>query len=77
MSRRTPSASERRPKGGFALVGRMGGYVAVCILAGLGIGLLLDHLLHTGPIFLLSGVVVGFVVSFYLMYRLAMGELDE
>jgi F0F1-type ATP synthase assembly protein I len=53
----------------------MGGYVVVCILVGLGAGLLLDHLLKTGPVFLIAGVVIGFVLSFYLMYRLAMGEL--
>jgi F0F1-type ATP synthase assembly protein I len=51
--------------------------VALCILAGLGIGLVIDRTVHTAPLFLISGVVIGFVSSFYLIYRLAMGELGE
>jgi F0F1-type ATP synthase assembly protein I len=58
------------------LVGIIGGYVALCILAGLVVGLLLDHFLGTGPLFLIAGVVIGFVASFYLTYTLAMTELD-
>lgn len=69
--------SDRRRKGGFALVGTIGGYVALCILVGLGLGLLLDSFLHTTPLFLIAGVVIGFVVSFFLIYRLAMRELVE
>jgi F0F1-type ATP synthase assembly protein I len=57
------------------LVGTIGGYVALCILVGLAVGYLLDRLLHTAPLFLIAGVVLGFIVSFYLVYRLAMAEL--
>jgi ATP synthase protein I len=59
------------------LVGTIGGYVALCILVGLGVGWLLDRLLGTAPLFLIAGVVVGFGLSFYLVYRLAMGELAQ
>jgi F0F1-type ATP synthase assembly protein I len=59
------------------LVGTIGGYVALCILGGLGLGLLLDSLLHTRPLFLIAGVLIGFVVSFYLIFRLATGELAD
>lgn len=77
MSPRTSKESDRRRKGGFALVGTIGGYVALCILGGLGLGLLLDSLLHTRPLFLIAGVLIGFVVSFYLIFRLATGELAD
>jgi F0F1-type ATP synthase assembly protein I len=71
------STSGRGPKSGFALAGSIGGYVALCILVGLALGILLDRLLHTAPLFLIVGVVLGFVVSFYLVYKLAMGALEE
>jgi F0F1-type ATP synthase assembly protein I len=70
-------SSGGRRKGGLALVGTIGGYVALCILVGLGIGYVLDRVLRTGPLFLIAGVVVGFIVSFYLVYRIAMGEIGE
>jgi F0F1-type ATP synthase assembly protein I len=59
------------------LVGIIGGYVALCILAGIVAGLLLDRLLGSSPVLLITGVLVGFVASFYLIYRLAMAELGE
>jgi F0F1-type ATP synthase assembly protein I len=73
---RSSASPERRPRGGVALAGTIGGYFALCIFGGLGIGIGLDHLLRTSPLFLICGVVVGFVVGFILVYRIAMGELD-
>jgi len=70
-----PDNSERRRRGGIALLGVIGGYVGLCIGLGLGIGWLLDFALHTAPLFLIVGVIVGFAASFFLIYRLAMGEL--
>ena len=75
MTPRSQASPKGRRRGGIALVGTIGGYVALCILVGLGIGWLLDRLLGTAPLFLIAGVVVGFGLSFYLVYRLAMGEL--
>ncbi|MGI8826302.1 MAG: AtpZ/AtpI family protein [Chloroflexota bacterium] len=72
MTARTPTQIERRRKGGVALAATIGGYVALCILAGLGAGFLLDRAFHTGPLFLICGVVIGFAVSFFLTYKLAM-----
>jgi ATP synthase protein I len=71
------STSKRRPRGGFALAGTIGGYVALCILIGLALGIVLDRVLHTAPLFLIAGVVLGFIASFYLVYKLAMGALEE
>jgi F0F1-type ATP synthase assembly protein I len=61
----------------MALAGTIGGYVALSILLGLGLGYLLDRLLHTAPLFLIVGVLLGFLASFYLTYRIATGELGE
>lgn len=71
------SSSGTQGKSGLALAGTIGGYVAASIIVGLVLGLLVDRLLHTGPLFLIAGVVLGFIVSFYLTYKLAMGELGE
>lgn len=77
MSPQQTSKPERRPRGGVGLVGMIGGSVALCILVGLGLGLLLDRVTHKAPLFLIAGVVLGFIASFYLAYRVAMGELGE
>jgi F0F1-type ATP synthase assembly protein I len=77
LSPRTSTSQGRPPKSGLALAGTIGGYVALCILVGLGLGLLLDRLVGTAPLFLITGVVLGFITSFYLTYRLAMGELGD
>jgi F0F1-type ATP synthase assembly protein I len=61
----------------MALAGTIGGYVALSILLGLGVGYVLDRLLHTAPLFLIVGVLLGFLTSFYLTYRIATGELGE
>ena len=72
MTPRSSTTPERRPRGGFALVGTIGGYVLGSVFGGLGIGFLLDHSLGTTPLFLMIGLLVGFALSFYLIYRLAM-----
>lgn len=77
MSPQDPAQIRRRPRGGVALLGIIGGYVTLCIVAGLGLGLLADRILGTAPLFLIAGVVVGFVTSFYFMYRVAMGEMAD
>jgi F0F1-type ATP synthase assembly protein I len=59
------------------LAGTIGGYVAACILGGLVLGLLVDRIVGTSPLFLITGVVVGFVLSFYFIYRLAMEAVEE
>jgi F0F1-type ATP synthase assembly protein I len=70
------SNSGQSGRSGLALAGTIGGYVAICIVAGLLLGLLLDRVLRTGPLFLIAGVVLGFIASFYLTYKLAMRELE-
>jgi len=77
LTPQTSTTPKRRDRGGFALVGTIGGYFALCILVGLGAGFALDRVIHTTPLFLISGVVLGFIIGFYLVYKLAMGELGE
>jgi F0F1-type ATP synthase assembly protein I len=75
----SPRSSTEPPEGrsGLALAGTIGGYVALFLLVGLGLGILLDKVLHTAPLFLIVGVIAGFIAGFVMTYRLAMGELGE
>jgi F0F1-type ATP synthase assembly protein I len=78
--RRLSPQTSPRPgpqRSGLALAGTIGGYAALCLLVGLGVGYEIDRVTHTAPLFLISGVVLGFVVSFVLIYRLAMRELGD
>jgi F0F1-type ATP synthase assembly protein I len=77
LSPRTSTESEGQPRSGLALAGTIGGYVALCILVGLVVGIVLDRLFNVSPLFLIAGVVLGFIVSFYLTYRVAMSAMGE
>jgi F0F1-type ATP synthase assembly protein I len=41
----------------------MGLTAAVCVGLGLGLGILVDHVLHTAPAFLLVGLGLGLVIA--------------
>lgn len=46
----------------WSLLG-IGGYDAVCLLAGMGLGWYVDGRLHTTPIFVLVGLAAGLVLA--------------
>ena len=48
----------------------LGWYIALCILAGVGVGLALDHWLDMMPLFTLLGLVLGLFMAFVGVYRL-------
>ena len=50
----------------------MGWYIAFCIIAGAGGGLLLDRWLDTKVLFTLLGMVLGSGVAFYGVYRMVL-----
>lgn len=53
----------------------LGWYVALCIVAGVVIGIALDDLADTSPLLLLAGVVVGSVAAFWGVYKLILPVL--
>jgi len=53
----------------FQLVG-VGWYVAICIICGLFGGLWLDGKFGMQPTFTLVGIVLGFSVAFYGVYKM-------
>jgi len=54
----------------LTLVGQVGYTVAIPLLVFIALGAFLDDRLSTGPLFLLLGLALGMLVSFYSLYRL-------
>jgi ATP synthase protein I len=59
----------------FGMASGIGIQFASSVLAGLGLGWLLDRWLRTSPWFLLSGLVLGIAAGAYSVVRLAMREM--
>jgi ATP synthase protein I len=53
----------------FRLTG-IGFYIAACILIGIFVGLWLDSKLHTTPLFILLGLVLGLGLAVFGVYRM-------
>lgn len=47
------------------------------VLVGLGLGLLLDRLLHTAPWFLLIGLLLGILSGGYSVVRMVLKEIKR
>jgi ATP synthase protein I len=60
----------------FRLLG-VGFYIVACIVGGILGGLWLDKALDTRPIFLLIGLVLGLVASFWGVYQMLRPMIDE
>jgi predicted F0F1-ATPase subunit len=54
----------------LALLGQVGLLIVLPMLAGIGIGLFIDHQLHSTPIATLIGLLLGLAVGVYGVYRL-------
>ena len=53
------------------LVG-VGFYIGISILLGVMCGLWLDSKLHTEPILVIVGLILGIIIAFYGVYRMLM-----
>lgn len=53
---------------GWSTLLGLGAAVAGTIVAGLGLGWLVDRLVGTGPVFLLLGLLLGVVVAVYYSF---------
>jgi F0F1-type ATP synthase assembly protein I len=54
---------------GIMVFAGLGMFNAVCLLAGLAGGWFVDHALHTLPLFMLVGLVLGIVVGAFTSRR--------
>jgi ATP synthase protein I len=61
---------------GYAIVGA-GFQLAFAILFFMGMGHLVDRWLHTRPLFLLVGVVIGCAAGFYAFLRRVLAESER
>jgi ATP synthase protein I len=55
----------------------IGFYIAFCIVAGIMVGLWIDSRFHTGPIFLLIGLVLGLVSAFWGLYQMLLPLIKD
>ncbi|MFH1382261.1 MAG: AtpZ/AtpI family protein [Chloroflexota bacterium] len=55
----------------------MGWYVGFCIVLGVIGGLWLDGKLHTSPVFLITGLILGIVIAFYGVYRMILPNINK
>ena len=55
----------------------MGGYVGICIVLGVFGGLWLDSKLHTRPVLVIIGLLLGVVVAFYGVYRMILPNINQ
>ena len=58
------------------LVG-LGWYIATCILIGVVVGVWVDGILGTAPIFILIGLALGLLSAFYGLYRIVLKTLAD
>jgi len=53
----------------------MGWYVGFCIVAGVVGGLWLDKKLHTTPLMVMVGLLLGLIVAFYGVYKMILPNI--
>jgi F0F1-type ATP synthase assembly protein I len=66
-----PNQPSRPPPPNWGLAFDIGIRLGVCVVVGLGGGLLLDNGLGTRPIFTLIGMVVGIAAAMYTLWNVA------
>jgi len=69
-------ASMNRWEKALRLVG-LGWYIGVCIVLGILGGLWLDDRLHTTPIMLIIGLLLGIFIAFFGVYRMVLPNLND
>ncbi len=55
----------------------VGWYIGGCIVLGVFAGLWLDNKFNTKPILVIVGLVLGFIVAFYGVYRMILPSIGK
>ena len=63
--------SSTEPTAGFALAFDIGIRLVLSVVIGLGLGVLVDGWLHTGPVFTLVGMLLGIAAAMYTIWDVA------
>lgn len=53
----------------------LGWYIAFCVVAGIGLGILADKLTGLSPLFAMVGVVLGSILAFWGVYKMILPVL--
>ena len=74
-----PTDKRREPSmlAALGLASGIGLQLAASVLVGLGLGFVVDKLLHTSPWFLLVGLLLGIVAGGYSVVRMVMKEIER
>lgn len=67
----TIEAKSKESKGIFEAMAAsgIGYYLIIPLLAGLGLGIFLDHKFETKPFFTIIGIIIGVIGTFYNLFR--------
>lgn len=55
----------------------MGWYVGICIVFGVLGGRWLDNKLHTSPMLVIVGLLLGIIVAFYGLYKMILPNINQ
>ena len=55
----------------------IGFFIAACIIIGIFSGLWLDNKLHTGPLFMIGGLLLGLVAAIIGVYRMIQPLMND
>lgn len=55
----------------------MGWYVGICIVLGVLGGRWLDNKLHTSPLLVIVGLLLGIIIAFYGLYKMILPNLNQ
>ncbi len=55
----------------------MGWYVGICIVLGVLGGRWLDNKLHTSPMLVVAGLLLGIIVAFYGLYKMILPNINQ
>jgi len=55
----------------------VGFFISACIIGGLLGGIWLDNKLNTGPVFLITGLILGIALAFFGVYNMVKPILDN
>lgn len=55
----------------------IGWYIGICIVLGVAGGLWLDDKLHTKPLLVMIGTLLGVIAAFYGMYKMILPYINQ
>jgi F0F1-type ATP synthase assembly protein I len=61
----------------FTVIAQVGGFTVLAVIGALVVGLVLDRVLNTRPLFTVLLLLGSFPISFYIIYRVALSAVAK